>query len=262
MKEEQMTVSSVSASVAVTRTLKELKIGDDIYVFQLTHETAFAKGAPKDLVARFKSTAEEGFATARSLAEYKKGKCGSIKTIPNLYLVPSGFLETARTCGFTAALESGRHLGKECVYQELAEGRAVADDVVQLAVGSHMIFDRNGGVLPTAIYFSYMNGRMKDGTYDLQKALEILKMNKNVILVPAKTGDIRDVPYYNASEGCSKFLEFRFCPTREDIKKLWEKMLSYGASFPSTKHHEAIFDLDMLGLRVGGAAKYENYYGG
>ena len=50
MKEEQMTVSSVSASVAVTRTLKKLKIGDDIYVFQLTHETAFENGAPKDPV--------------------------------------------------------------------------------------------------------------------------------------------------------------------------------------------------------------------
>jgi len=42
---------------------------------------------------------------------------------------------------------------------------------------------------------------------------------------------------------------------------LWEKAKSLNPRYPSTALHEAVFALDLLGLRAAGIARTDDYYG-
>ena len=142
-----------------------------------------------------------------------------------------------------------------------------------------MLMDRNHLPLPVAIEFDYIsNGRISNTNYDLKKLAEHLLTRDDVTIHKAGKGykdDTYDpkksassyeealckIPYYNADEGRTHTIYFRWMPKREDYLKMWEWCTSHDRKFPSTVKTEAIFALDILGLRACNASLCDTFYG-
>lgn len=162
------------------------------------------------------------------------------------------------------------------VYDALLEDPSRVEKLMRLDHGSHMRFDWTGKVLPVPIWFSYMDGRIAEDKYDLKRTAEILLARDDVHVFPRQEGwrddpdregkattveqSIISIPGYNSERGRSRTIYFIYRPSVEDYRLMWEKCLSYKANYPSTERHRAIFDLDLLGLKAGGACLVQNYW--
>jgi hypothetical protein len=264
----QIEHKSQTVTYEATTDLDYIDLGDNLAVYRLSREwrTADAKVPAlfKELPA---SQATEGFARLSTLQSYIKGK-GKLPREPGkLCLVEKDYLKLAARYGFVDAWE---RLGKNVQlsidkpFTAISEGTAGVEQLVQVDTASHLLFDRNGEILPVAQYFDYIHAGMSDGRYDLEKALEILKKNPRVYGV-SKRGkeeelEIVPVEYYNRERYCSQYLRFWFEPTLDEQRQLWAKQRSYGGEYPSTEFHRAVFDLDILGLRAGGATYYDDFH--
>lgn len=129
----------------------------------------------------------------------------------------------------------------------LKNGKGV---LVQYHLGENgHIFNKIGVPFPQAMYFNYMSGKIDNAHYDLDRVIEILSKRTDIFNLI-----IKDIPYYNSQPGRDKQIEFVWVPTREDMITIWEycrKAEDYVDSY------RAIFELDLLGLRKAGAAKFD-----
>ena len=119
---------------------------------------------------------------------------------------------------------------------------------------SGMLFDINGNVIEREIYFDYISSRISNENYDLKLAEKILRERSDIEFCLDRfnkdnNSAIQHIPSYNSFSGVDKCIEFIWKPTLEDYKKVWEKCLKYNTTYPSTKKYDAVFDLDMLGLK-------------
>jgi hypothetical protein len=259
---------SQTVTYEVTADIDYIDLGDNLAVYRLSREWRTSDG---NIPALFKelpaSQATEGFARLSALQSYIKGKGKLPREPEKLCLVQKDYLQLAARYGFMDAWE---RLGKNVVlsidkpFTAISEGTASAEQLVQVDTASHLLFDRNGEILPVAQYFDYINAGMCDGRYDLEKALEILKKNPRIhgVTNRGKEEELQIIPveYYNRERYCSQYLRFWFEPTLEEQRQLWAKQCSYGREYPSTDFYRAVFDLDILGLRAGGAAYYDDHY--
>lgn len=130
---------------------------------------------------------------------------------------------------------------------------------------SHRLFDVEGRPLPVGMHFSYIDGRFDNGTYDLNKALEILRKRDDIRFIAEdrwqKAGEINRIPGYNAERGRDQCIAFMWMPSVEDYRRMVAKCEEYGHQYPSVMRYQAMFDLDIFGLRAGGAAKFNDFYG-
>lgn len=265
---------TTSFDVRVERSLSYLQVEGDLYVYKLTYTHKLPEATPSSIASTYRDKETQGFAKLAALQDFLGNKVDGITKESTLTLVPEGFLDMARLKGYVVATE---HFDKEFPYQTtpgvydvFVQSEVPLDRVVQVDRGSSMLFDRLGNALPTAFYFDYMRGQMDESTYDLEKAIEIL--SKDFRVTPVDPDSYRgakgpsklkfyDIPYYNSEPGRRKTLPFIFSPTKEDMVALWAKAIGYRTNYPSTKLHDAVFDLDMLGLRDAGAAKHDSFYG-
>lgn len=264
----------ISHTATITRTVSSVPVGANLAYFRVVHIFDFPKRTPKNLRERYEEDIHCGFATPKAVFAFADNKATVIREKPKMFVAPPGFREAARTKGFMTAWEEFSKImyEKKDHMEAFMASQIDLEDVVEFDVGTHMLFDQDGQVLPTAILFDYMNGFLRNGNYDMTKALKILSKDKRVMSNPDTTSrrartskeepvlSIFDVPHYNRSPASSQFLSFWFAPTVEDMRAIWEKAKSYGTKYPSTTFHQAIFDLDLMGLRAGGAAKYPDYY--
>lgn len=73
---------------------------------------------------------------------------------------------------------------------------------------SHKIANLNYDFIPIPIRFGYIDGSVDNGTYNLQKLLEILKRDEYVVNREDLT--ISDIPYYNCDEDRTQSIEFLY----------------------------------------------------
>lgn len=121
--------------------------------------------------------------------------------------------------------------------------------------------DIAGRYIPQAFVYSYMNGKMDNGAYDLGKVLELLRDDPRITFrnFERRSYDrqvsndvIQQIPYYNASEGRSAQLSFIFSPTVEDMLKVNEWMVqNKGTKEVSWNRmkYQAVDALDLLGIK-------------
>jgi hypothetical protein len=147
------------------------------------------------------------------------------------------------------------------------------NSIVRLDSGSHMVFDRNDQPLPVGVPFDYIShGGITDGRYDIDKLAKHLLKRSDILIYnpqdhldykkPAKkvADAIVDIPYYNSEPGSTKTIYFIWQPSQADYIRMWTLSQKLNKKYPSTAHHQAIFDLDLLGIRAAGIAYFDNYH--
>lgn len=192
------------------------------------------------------------------------------------FIMTAKVQEDYRTLGWVGASEKkeNENWHKTDPFVALIDENVSLDQVVKWDSASHMLFDIEGQPLPVAVEIEYIMGGMDESRYDLVKAAEIL-LNRDDVHVYnfdayGERGEgeatsikeaIAPIPYYNADQGRSKTINARWMPSVKDYRRMWNRCLSYKDGYSSTKKHMAIFDEDLLGLRAGGAAYFDTFYG-
>ena len=258
-----VTKISFETTIDVTRTIEHIAINERLVCVRVNEKRALAN--PTKLInqkrfsaALFSNTTE----MILTLANLKNFLAGNLYKAERLHPVSAAHLEDARTKGYVRAIEMhANELGNEpsLCFDRLQAGETLR--MVRLDYASHMLFDDEGNVLPTGLYYDYMHGNMRNGAYDLKKVVAVLNTLSDVYVGNEKELCVEPVPYYNVSPGCTTCVSFVYGPTQEQMTALWKKAQSMDAVYPSTVLHKAVFDLDLLGFRATGAALGDAYYG-
>lgn len=134
--------------------------------------------------------------------------------------------------------------------------------IVCINTSDHSVWRIDGTMFPTPITFDYISAKMNSNTYDIPRALEILMKRNDVIFLDdhneiATEPSVKRVPYYNSDCGHS-CLAFLWKPTQEQADRIYAESKKGGFG---SRRFQLVFDEDMLGLRAGGAALFDDYYG-
>jgi hypothetical protein len=266
------TADTVVQGVQVTRSVTAFTVNPDLAYFKVVHRCDFPEDVPENLKSRFPETVDCGFAHPNDVIAFANDATPTLSSIPLLRVVPPGFRDAARTKGYPTALQEfeKQFVWKGDFMDQLVSGEVVFDDIVYVDNGSHMLFDRCHEVLPTAISYDSLNRMVHDGAYHLDKALAVLSKDPRVLprisketlrRYPDMANELAIMNVDTYDSAIIWAIEFAFAPTPEDMRAIWEKAKSYGTQYPSTMLRQAVFDMDMLGLRAAGAAKYDTFYG-
>lgn len=153
-------------------------------------------------------------------------------------------------------------------YSALDAGASLV--AIQMDFGNDRARYLDGRPVPVALYFGYLNGYYDNAHYDLKRTVEILRQRADVTLrVPDREWDrahpkthpeVKRIPYYNATSGRDAALSFVWHPEQGDYERLVAETERRGGKYPWSNRYRAIFDLDLLGLRAGGAALFDEFY--
>lgn len=101
----------------------------------------------------------------------------------------------------------------------------LGDDMVYVLVRTYdfTIRDMDEKLIPLPIGLNYIDGNLDNKHYDLDKVLEIIKANPSRF-VASDGGDaslikICDIPYYNADDDRTKFINCKYLPTDEEYSE-------------------------------------------
>lgn len=83
--------------------------------------------------------------------------------------------------------------------------------------------DMDEKLIPLPISLNYIDGNLDNKHYDLDKVLEVIKANPSRF-VTSDGGDanlikIQNIPYYNADEDRTKFIDCKYLPTDEEYSE-------------------------------------------
>lgn len=264
------TEEAVQVGATLRRQVHTLPVAADLAYFQIEHTVEdLPESMPTNFREYFKRNVVSGFARPDDIIAFLDDEAPAIQAVANMRVVPPGFREMAQRNRFMDALEVHQPaiVAKSDYFDDLRAGRIDLDDIVQLDIGSHMLFDRQGQVLPTGLHFDYTNGMFHSGRYYLDLALQVLLQDSRVSPVPVRRGDAEPTlrisrvgAMFSTDDYNQQHIYFMFSPTVEDMRAIWEKCKSYGSEYPSTMMRQAMFDLDILKLRAAGAAKYNDFW--
>ena len=120
---------------------------------------------------------------------------------------------------FKLVLEGKKHI-TDVVEKLSAKSYPIPEDYM-LALwnwGSYKLADLSYDFISLPIAFGYIDGSVDNETYDLEKLLEKLKNDDNV--VDKENLSISSIPYYNAYEGKDKSIEFSYLVPTEIYQKV------------------------------------------
>lgn len=127
--------------------------------------------------------------------------------------------------------------------------------------GWNQFYSLDDEIVPTAVWFDYIDAHIDNSRYDLAKLVDILRTREDVEFfdggerqywkVDADRPEIKSIPSYNAEGGRTQYAPFFWLPSLEVMKLLEADM---------SNRYKTIFEQDLLGLRAGGAAKFEGFY--
>ena len=83
--------------------------------------------------------------------------------------------------------------------------------------------DMDEKLIPLPIGLNYIDGKLNNKHYDLDKVLEIIKANPSRFVTSdggdASLIEIQNIPYYNADKDRTKFINCKYLPTDEEYKE-------------------------------------------
>lgn len=272
----EIKIRKVKRAVTETTKIEHALVDDNLVVYKITESRS---AVDEDGHKSRKRNVIQGFATEDKFKTWIPGRSNTYDTgFPiALSLVTDSFCETAQQYGTPGGSfddkwspEDWSKMMIDKPFDALKNGASI-DNIVQISFGEDgMLRDRKGDVLPVAIVCNYMtNMHIDNGRYDLKKAVDILWNNPAVVffdggrqadIIEDKDDAILRIEYYNSSSKSNHHLQFLWRPTVSEYRGLWAMQLSYGGKYPSTSGGRAMFDLDVLELRKGGAALYDDFY--
>lgn len=274
-------------------TLKVVPIRGDLVAYKLTANRSHAHEGQFRITRPAMTSANEGIAyrcdidafLARADADEKalSLNCG-ISESPWRFFTQMGRDQLARR-GMLRRDKGEEEIFKSALidnpYTALVNGEVTANDLAYFCGGAGVVFDADLNPLPVGIYMDYIEARLNNQMYDLQKAAQILRARSDIqffndrgeIEDPSKESVICDIPYYNRERDRNRCMYVLWTPSPEDMKAIWQKCqqirppkkLRKGElidSYPFVEKLKAIFDLDLLGLRAGGAVLCKDFYYG
>lgn len=175
----------------------------------------------------------------------------------NLVLASSELLDHVRLNGFTFCQQIF-DIDYEKPFTNFTSPNKNDYKLVVFRFDLRMVFDLDAQPLPVVVRCNYIDGRFDNAHYDLKKAVEILNSRKDIFDTPVK---IKEIPCPYNSSFRNKYIEFRWAPSLEDYRKMWQRCLELSKPEHETiwnPKYKAIWDLDLLGLRS--AALFDDYY--
>ena len=83
--------------------------------------------------------------------------------------------------------------------------------------------DMDEKLIPLPISLNYIDGNLDNKHYDLDKVLEVIKANPSRFVTSDGGGanfiKIHNIPYYNADEDRTKFIDCKYLPTDEEYSE-------------------------------------------
>lgn len=241
--------------VETTSDIKYVVVGD-VVVYEKTSTTKTLGKEP--VVSVTEGTTSWGGLTAfdqgaATIPDYAPGKVALVAT--------RNLRDLLRTHGWCEDTFAAIRDAIKNPYTRITSGQAYASDVLILQ-GQEKVTDTGGHPVPIAVHFDYINGHVDNAGYDLERALTILKARPDIRFPSGddragRPGTVLAIPHYNADQHRNCFLRFVWVPTDEDFRRLHEALPKSPALF---EPHKTIFDLDLLGLRAGGAALFDDFY--
>lgn len=102
-------------------------------------------------------------------------------------------------------------------YKNLPEPEKIdLKKVIYVQYSTHKFFDIDFNPEPTIVRGDYIQANLSNEYYDLEKLKQYLDKHPRVI----KCSEILDIPYYNSSCECNKYLDVTVLPRKEDLKKM------------------------------------------
>ena len=101
----------------------------------------------------------------------------------------------------------------------------LGDDMVYVLVRTYdfTIRDMDEKLIPLPISLNYIAGNLDNKHYDLDKVLEIIKANPSRFVTSggddASLIKIHNIPYYNADEDRTKYIDCKYLPTDEEYSE-------------------------------------------
>lgn len=250
-------VSVKSQALVVTTRLNTFELKPGLVVYKLERE--LQPSGPAGIAALIEQEPQEGIASTASIEEFKAGTVKEISKVSSVVWASLEFLSTARKLGFSTARAFAErtpgHRLRDDVYTAIVEDGLPIEQLIEVSYSTDMLFRLDKSMLPVAIGFDYMSGKMHNEAYDLSAVLAAVKDDSRVTFLRSGSRTtvqpyVAEIPSYNVYEDSARThcLCFMYGPTDEEALLLWEKMQSYGSQYPSTKAHEAVEALDLLGL--------------
>lgn len=259
-------------TIKLASTVAAIQIDADLYVVKRSQSLASKKTSGEFVASVPFSKAgstSQGFLKTRAYQRLLKGADPSYE---QLSILPADALDKVLKKGFRsdAAWDVSR-----TPFDDIEADPTAVERIVRVATDRHMVFDRFGVPLPLVVEFDYINGKIANDRYDLQKTAEHLLSRDDVQVYPstgwgdrfdrdAKATTVEEciaaIPYYNAERGRNRTITFAWYPTRDAYIRMWEACQTVEPRYPSVAMQEAVFNLDLLGLRACGAALCDTYW--
>lgn len=272
-----MEIKRTQASIRTSVTLKTIAATDHIVVYQIIERLNKIVEQKGDFeltgkhFSRPQRSIVEGITTVQGIHQWLNG---DIKYLPNrgLTLIKKDLLEYVRCNGWPSDSEGYKKWEEGVLFNNFFkrfQENSQQLELVQIKGGSHMLFDVDDQPLPVAVYCDYISGLFENKYYDLEKTVKILSGRDDIKWFPPDSewdrtkmgqGKIHKVPHYNQND-CHNRLTVKFIwqPDANTYRRLWQKQLELD-NIPSAQLHQAIFELDIFGLREQGATTRNNYY--
>ena len=253
-------------SVREEHLIEYVELFDDVVVYRLRVDIATVRSGVRKCLNQI----IEGFTSKEGLNQFLDG---DRETLPRyesgdgvpvvIHMVSERHLDLCRTHGWIDGDAEKFHAGWSEIDAPLTalEQGASLRNVVGLGYGSNMVFELpSKKALPCAILFGDLEANMHNRAYDLEKAVAILQARDDIRFVRASDPEpIYQIPHYNAGQVRTRALTFVWEANAEDYQRMWIWCLENRPDHPSTAMRRAAFELDIFGLRAGGAAKYTTW---
>lgn len=192
----------------------------------------------------------QGIADKNVMNAIMQGQVPSQEAVKRYYVMTEEEIDAIQQRG-SRAFSDSKFTGfrNTDVFDWIANGGSIAQ-VLYFNHNNHSFWHLDETIMPSAIAFDYIDAHFHNGLYDLERALEYLKARKDVYFEPGRD-KISHIPHYNVTGQIRTFLFFMWTPNKEQAARILEKGLD---------RHALIFEEDMLGLRVAGIAKSDDFY--
>lgn len=260
----KMKTKTESLAVTLEQQLDHRELAPGVSAFKLTRRFVAPEGTSAWFKGALTETVQTGLAKTAHLKKFLSGALEGLPANREFSVCSPEYLQRVQEYGYCMQ-ESDKELSS--VIQEMnaaplntPEGWSVVRD----DFGGHMLFDTEDRPLPVGLVYNYLSGNIRDGCYDMDKLIPYLNAHPQVhpcLGRPADRITLENVPYYNVSPGCKTTANFVFSPTQEQMQDIWKTANELNKKYPSTALREAVFELDLLGLRAAGITRGDGYYG-